>query len=85
METNTQKLYDDCTNDAADHLRRAHAYARNWDWNLAEQELNKAYADVGATNPGTGTDFHTGNHPIQGDDGFGNSIIDILMGMWHER
>lgn len=46
-------------------MTRAVECGRNWSWTDAEKAIDKAYALLGASNPGTGYAWHTGQHPIQ--------------------
>jgi hypothetical protein len=38
---------------------------RDWRWSDAEAALGRAYAALGAVNPGSGYAWHCGQHPLQ--------------------
>lgn len=46
-------------------LRGLNEQARAWNWGNVEHKLDRAYRALGSENPGTGYDYHCGNHPLQ--------------------
>jgi hypothetical protein len=46
-------------------LRGITEQARAWNWGNVEHKLDCAYAALGSKNPGTGYDYHCGNHPVE--------------------
>ena len=86
MDKNTRKLYNNCNEDAADHLRKAVAFAERECWCAAGYELDLAYKAVGARNPSGGFEFYVGDHPLQNEmDGSGNSLLDVLLAARYEN
>ena len=53
---------------ASAELAGLRACAREWSWSEVETALDRAYAAIGGSNPGSGYDYHCGTHPAQMSD-----------------
>jgi hypothetical protein len=51
--------------DQYSEMAKIHQLAREWKWEEVESALDSLYASLGGENPGTGYDYHKGQHPLQ--------------------